>query len=147
MKQNYDILGRDNVITTKVSRLASVSRLDLKEGEHDTMLPENLDRISKVKKIILENVLQRKQRMREEMPFKYSQILPEPSNKATPRPDLLRKIVSEILDKNKATCPLIKRDTRAETEGAYHYAFFHWSFEQVLQALVLFNVIFQLIEF
>uniref|UniRef100_A0A3B0MR68 Uncharacterized protein n=1 Tax=Theileria annulata TaxID=5874 RepID=A0A3B0MR68_THEAN len=138
-KFRQKLTGRDNLITSKASRLSSVNRTHLKDGDYDSISPDNIERITKVKKIVLENMLLNKQRMREQMPFKYPQILPEPTNKATPKPDILRKIVNEILDKNRATCPLIKRDTRAETEGAYHYAFFHWTFEQVLQALVLFN--------
>ncbi|BAM41293.1 conserved hypothetical protein [Theileria orientalis strain Shintoku] len=134
------MLFRDDVISNKMSRM--VKNREMGGGNEDVgkaLTPDAMDRVQKVKENILENMLQFKKIVKDAMVFSNPQQLPEPSNEAELVPDLIRKIVKEILSRNTATCPLIKRDTRLETEGGYHYAFFHWSFEQVVQALVMFN--------
>ncbi|UKJ88992.2 hypothetical protein MACJ_002238 [Theileria orientalis] len=134
------VSSREDLISNKMGRMVKNREMgNRSEDVGKELTPDLMDRVQKVKESILENMLQFKKRVKDAMVFSNPQELPEPSNKAEPVPGLIRKIVKEIMSRNTATCPLIKRDTRYETEGGYHYAFFHWSFEQVIQALVMFN--------
>ncbi|EKX72954.1 conserved hypothetical protein [Theileria equi strain WA] len=100
-----------------------------------------IERTKQVKKIINEFLKDEREYLMSQLMFSNPQELPAPSNKALPRERILKTIVSEILEKHKSSsvCPLVQRDTRFEIEGGYHYSFYHWSFEQVVQCLVLFN--------
>ncbi|EDO07132.1 uncharacterized protein BBOV_IV007780 [Babesia bovis T2Bo] len=102
---------------------------------------EEPEPIRDVKRIILGYFEDKYIHQRDILDHRKVQTLPEPSNRAKIRPGLLKGIVAKLLEmkQTKSSTVLTRSPTRDETEGGYHYAFYHWSFEDVVECMVLFN--------
>ncbi|GFE53982.1 hypothetical protein BaOVIS_013860 [Babesia ovis] len=99
------------------------------------------ERIQQAKKIILDFFKDKYKHQRDKFDSSKLQELPTPSNRVKIRPGLLKGIVANLLEmkQTKSSSVLIKKPVRDDIEGGYHYAFYHWSFEEVIQCMVLFN--------
>ncbi|GIX65499.1 fusion protein, putative [Babesia caballi] len=98
-------------------------------------------RLDQIKKVLIEFIIDHHDYERAKMSFNKIQKLPSPSNRARVRPGLLKGIVTTLVEikQSKNSSILTKKPTRDEIEGGHHYAFYHWSFEDVINCMVLFN--------
>ncbi|KAK1441955.1 hypothetical protein BgAZ_502870 [Babesia gibsoni] len=98
-------------------------------------------RIEQAKKEMIDFIHEEYIHNRDKVEFNRRQELPRPSNRARVRPNLFKNIISELLEikQTKNSRILTPRPTRNDTEGGHHYAFYHWSFEDVIECMVLFN--------
>lgn len=136
----HEVLGVKGM-ASRIKRAAMIQELaslhkDVKEdSEADPV------RIDQVKKVLVEFVKDEYKYKRDSMVFNKKQQLPDVSNRAQVRPNLLKNIVAELLEIKQAknSSILSYRPTRQETEGGYQYAFYHWTFEDVIECMVLFN--------
>ncbi|KAK2195078.1 hypothetical protein BdWA1_003378 [Babesia duncani] len=112
------------------------------EKDNESTDSEIVKRVEHVEDVLLKFTRDNRKRMLDQMIFANPQHFPDPDLKCTIRPNILSEITKGILQdyQLQGTNGFIKRPTRKEIEGGHHYEFYHWTFEQVVQAMVFFNV-------